>query len=50
MTEKQLQVRVADMHFMLQTTAFVVTLGVLALYMSRIVRLHTVQVLVYQLT
>ena len=36
-TENQVQVRIAGRHFMLQTTLFVSTVGLLALFMPRIV-------------
>lgn len=36
-TETQREIRIAGRHFMLQTTMFVGTIGLLALYMSRLV-------------
>ena len=36
-TETQREIRIAGRHFMLQTTLFVGTIGLLALYMSRLV-------------
>lgn len=35
-SERQIEVRVAGRHFMIQTTLFVCTTGILALYMSRL--------------
>ena len=36
--ENQVQARIAGRHFMIQTTLFVCTVGVLALFMSKLVR------------
>ena len=36
-SENQVRVRIAGRHFMLQTTLFVLTIGLLALFMSRVV-------------
>lgn len=47
-TENQVQVRIAGRHFMLQTTLFVSTVGLLALFMSRIVS-HVLALLVQDL-